>query len=151
MATNKKVENKKAKPCVIKKQTAYVGKYQHLLNKHFTEDEIVYLADEMLKWFQVKKNYWLKDFANSKLISRNRIAEFCKRNVYFEFIYLACKEIQESKLLSLGLDKQYNTAMPIFALKNVCEWSDRVNVNGLSEEETERLRQIANSEMINNL
>lgn len=109
------------------KEKNYKPKYSHLRNKHYTENEISLLADEMLKWFEDKNNLWLKDFAISKRIARQRISEFCKRSEYFLFIYSLCNEIQESKFVKLGLLKKYNAALPIFALKNNCGWSDKQN------------------------
>jgi len=44
-----------------------------------------------------------------------------------------------------------NVTMQIWLGKQYLNQIDKVNVNGLSDEETERLRQIANKEMENNL
>ncbi|MBS1516990.1 MAG: hypothetical protein JSS91_02790 [Bacteroidetes bacterium] len=110
---------------IKKKAKKYIPKFSHLKNKHYTEDEISILADEMLKWFEGKNNFWLKDFAISKRIPRQRISEFCKSNEYFNYVYLLCNDLQESKLVKLGLVKKYNAALPIFALKNNCGWNDK--------------------------
>lgn len=111
-----------------RKEKSYTPKYSHVKNKHYTEDEISLLADEMLKWFEDKNNFWLKDFAISKRLPRQRISEFCKRNEYFSYIYLLCNDMQESKLFKLGLVKKYNASLPIFALKNNCGWSEKQNI-----------------------
>ena len=79
----------------------------------------------MLKWFRDEENYWLKDFAITQNISRQRISEFSKSNEYFNYINSLCKDMQESKLVKLGLNKNINSSMPIFALKNVCKWTDK--------------------------
>lgn len=110
------------------KEKKYKPKYFHVKNKHYTENEISILADEMLKWFEGKNNFWLKDFAISKRIARQRISEFCKSNEYFKYVYSLCNDIQESKLVKLGLLKTYNAALPIFALKNNCGWSDKQSI-----------------------
>lgn len=68
---------------IKQKEKKHVSKFNHLKNKHYSENEITILADEMLKWFEGKNNFWLKDFAISKRIPRQRISEFCKDNVPF--------------------------------------------------------------------
>lgn len=102
----------------------YKVKFPHIHNKQWSDDEINYLADEMVKWFSVPKNYWLKDFALKHHISNKIFTEvFCKRSEYFQEIYNYCKEIQESKLFHLGIKTR--SSMPIFALKNISKWRDK--------------------------
>lgn len=135
------------------KEKNHVPKFNHLKNKHYSENEITILADEMLKWFENKNNFWLKDFAISKRIPRQRISEFCKSNEYFNYVYSLCNDIQESKLVKLGLVKKYNAALPIFALKNNCGWNDKPYISNeeFSEIELKTIDDIVkiNSIMIN--
>jgi hypothetical protein len=143
------------------KETAYKPKYEHILNKRWTESEIECLADEMFDWFmekeeeengkEVYKNIWLRDFAISKMISQTRIGEFAKKNEYFANILDICKSKQESILFTLGLTSK--GAMPIFALKNISKWTDgnTESNNNISETELESLKAVAKREMENNL
>lgn len=136
------------------KNKKYNPKFLHAKNKHYTENEIHYLADEMLHWFENKNNFWLKDFAISKRLPRQRISEFCKSNEYFSFMYSLCNEIQESKLFKLGLIKKYNAALPIFALKNNCGWNDkRYIAEEFQENELKTVEDVVNlnSTMINKI
>lgn len=112
----------------------YIGKYEHIFNKRWTENEIKALADEMLDWFERVENkkpvnIWLKDFAISKRLSKQRLFEFMDKdsgnfNWYFKSVYEICQGMQESYLFKLGLSKQVSAGMPVFALKNVAGWSD---------------------------
>lgn len=63
------------------------------------------------------------------------------------------RESGKAKLRDLQLRSAYdgNITMQIWLGKQYLEQTDKVNVNGLTEEETERLRKIANTEMENNL
>ena len=102
-------------------------------SKAYTDEEIESIADEMLEWFKSEdknkpKNLWLKDFAIHKMLGQQRISEFAKQNEYFRWIYNICKDMQESYLFKLGLSKGVSGAMPIFALKNVAGWKDKVEV-----------------------
>jgi hypothetical protein len=143
---------KKAKSVNKKRigESIYVGKYEHLFNQRWTENEIKSLADEMIDWFEIEDNYWLKDFANSKKISNSRFTEFEKNNEYFSYIYGLCNSMQESKMVKLGM--QNKGAMPIFVLKNISGWKDNFEVNNqISETELESLKAVAKREMENQL
>ena len=117
----------KKKSDTVKKRvgkSVYIGKYEHLFNQRWTDNEIMALADEMYDWFQIDENMWLKDFTTSKMFSVQRINEFVKKNKYFSQIYDICIEIQESKLVKIGLDKKFNVGMAIIALKHNHGWKD---------------------------
>jgi len=102
----------------------YVGKYRGHLYKSPTSAELEMLADEMYEWFIQRDNYWLKDFGISRMVSAQRITEYAARSDYFARMLEVCKELQESKLVKRGWSKEYNSAMSIFALKNVAAWRD---------------------------
>ncbi len=115
----------------IKKRTgenSYIGKFEHIFNKRYSDEEIKALADEMWGWFEQKENFWLKDFATSKMISRQRISEFAQKNNYFKYIYELCQDAQESKTIRLGLNKKFNPAIAVLMLKNNHKWTDQPQI-----------------------
>ena len=71
----------------------------------------------------------------------------------FSDIVTKGKENGRAKLRDIQLRSAMNgnVTMQIWLGKQYLNQIDKVNVNGLSDEETERLRQIANKEMENNL
>ena len=71
----------------------------------------------------------------------------------FSDIVVKGKENGRAKLRDIQLRSAMNgnVTMQIWLGKQYLNQIDKVNVNGLSDEETERLRQIANKEMENNL
>ena len=109
--------------------------YQRLFGNQFglkyNSNYVEQLADEMYRWFTTKSvdsegreqtRLWLRDFAISKGLNRQRISEYAKKNTYFSYVLELCKGIQESLLFKLGLTSK--SAMPIFALKAVAGWRD---------------------------
>ena len=103
-------------------------------SKKYTDTEIERLGEEMVEWFgekgeSVTSNLWLKDFAISRMIGANRIGEFAEKNEYFASLLGICKDMQESKLVKLGMSKRVSGSMPIFALKNVAGWRDIQDLN----------------------
>lgn len=102
----------------------YQPKYRHLFKREWTISEINFLADKLLEWFKQEKNYWLKDFAITYDINNSDFQNiFCEKSQYFKAVFEHCKDIQESKLVHLGLKTR--SSMPIFALKNVSKWRDK--------------------------
>jgi hypothetical protein len=109
-------------------ENAYIGKYEHLFNKKWEDNEIKALADELLVWMEKEnKNLWFNDFFIEKRISRQRTQEFLN-NEYFAYIYDLCKGIQESRMFKAGTSKATNPAMFIIGLKNNHGWKDRTEV-----------------------
>ena len=127
----KRKSGKKSQP--IKKRTGnnhYIGKYEHIFNKKWTEDEIKILADELIDWMEKEtKNLWFKDFLIEKRIDGKRFTEFCNKSDYFNSIYSLCKGLQESRMFKLGTSKTTNPAMFILGLKNNHGWTDRNEVS----------------------
>jgi hypothetical protein len=89
----------------------------------------------LLAWLMKKdkkgafKNWWLKDFAHERGYSAQRFSEWSNpddANYSEEFseAYKIGKEIQESRLLKLGLGLK-NASMAILALKNTAGWRDK--------------------------
>ena len=49
--------------------SCYVGKYEHVFEKHWTNQEVSAMADEMLEWMEADKdNYWIEEFLLNKNI-----------------------------------------------------------------------------------
>ena len=104
----------------------YIGKYEHIVGKKYTDDEIKMLADMMYDWIQISEsNYWIGDFLTKKeiMLNRQRVADFCRKNEYFNELYQQCKAIQERRLSKFACTADKPTGW-IFALKNVSGWRD---------------------------
>ena len=117
-----------------KKRTASTAdaskrKYAHAFGRVYTDAEIERIGEDLLEWFRVAGNIWLKDFAIERMIGNSRLPEFADKNEYFAYCYAIAKEMQESKLMKMGMTKKFNAAMPIFALKNVAGWRDVQDMN----------------------
>lgn len=148
----KKVVKKKKKPKRGPKKKTYKLKYKHKVNQHYTINEIDHIADLLYEWFNNKEEnkssqIWLKDFCIEHFISQNRLSEFKEKSEYFEYIYSLCKDIQESKLVKIGMSKRANATMAIFALKNVSGWRDRTeNINDNTNKNYD-MNEMANDEL----
>jgi len=106
-----------------KRQIFYIGKFEHHIGSAYTEMEIKALADDLLDWIEKAGNYWLKTFFTQRRITQKTVARMKADSVYFAEIYTLAQDIQESKLIDKGLTGS-NTALCIFALKNVAGWRD---------------------------
>ena len=111
-----------------RKPEKYKRRYGNQFKRSWNDSAIERIADDMLDWFKLPEHLWLKDFAIEKMINAQRFDEWSKRNEYFRYILGLCKDMQESKLLRMGLNKKINAGMPIFALKNVAGWRDKQEV-----------------------
>jgi hypothetical protein len=90
----------------------------------WTPDKLNVLAEELLSWFANPGNLWLKDFATMKGLYWGSLTDFAEKSESFSHALKIAKEMQESKLVKIGLSKRSNVAMAIFALKNVSGWRD---------------------------
>jgi hypothetical protein len=118
------------KPEQRKPEKTYQRRWANQYSQVWTDATIERLADDMLEWFQKKENIWLKDFSVERMVHFQRFDEWADRNGYFGFVFSFCKAMQESKLVRLGLSKNFNASMPIFALKNVAGWRDVRELTG---------------------
>lgn len=57
-----------------------------------------------------------------------RVLEFAEVSDKMAVALKVVHDMQESKLFKLGLSRNINAAMPIFALKNVAGWRDKVDL-----------------------
>ena len=111
------------------KKDVYIGKYEHIFNKNWTENEIKSLADELIDWMEKSPdNLWVNKFFTEKKISRSRIHETFIKNSYFNEIYELCKSIQEYRMFDKAQDRKVNPAIFILGLKNNHNWKDKPEV-----------------------
>jgi hypothetical protein len=112
-----------------KRKRKPVRRWGNQFSKAYTDAEIEAIADQLVEWFKDARNVWLKDFATEQMLGSQRISEFASKNEYFAFCYNIAKDMQESRLVRLGMSKQVSASMPIFALKNVAGWRDVQDMN----------------------
>jgi len=111
-------------------ENVFVGKYEHIFNKRWTENEIKSLADELIDWVEEKpENLWINDFFNAKKLTRARVSDTFMKIEYFAKIYNICKSIQESRMFKAGTNRKFNPAMFIIGLKNNHGWSDKQDIS----------------------
>ncbi len=112
-----------------------VGKYAHVVGRKWEDHEITALADEFLDWMEADpERIWFRDFLTGKRMSMDTVARIRDRNKYFQEIFNLVKDIQESRLVSMGLDRSKSSAFIIFALKNVAGWRDSKELASKEEE-----------------
>ena len=118
-----------------KKQDEYQPKYQHVVYKNWTDEQINYLADELLDYF-LKNNdkYVNESFLAHKLISKATFVRLRGRSEYLSTIYDYVESIKLDRLASWLKDKEQSTAGVIFALKNVAKWNDGKSIDEDTEE-----------------
>lgn len=97
-------------------------------NPEFTKEFCDKLADKLLEFITPdNKVFWIKDFAIANKFPAEYLWKFAQLSDKFNNAYKLAKDIQESKLVKLGLSKSANAAFVIFALKNVAGWRDSVS------------------------
>ena len=106
-----------------KRQIFYVGKFEHHIGSTWTDMETKALADDLLDWIEKAENFWLKSFFTQRRITQKTVARMKRDCSYFDEIYSLSQDIQEGKILEKGLGGS-NTALCVFALKNVAGWRD---------------------------
>ena len=91
------------------------------------QDKIDYekLADELIEWFKVEENIYLKNFAIQKGFPARKISEYANKNKYFEEKLALAKDIQESRLVNKMIGNNPSPPFIIFLLKNIAGWRDR--------------------------
>lgn len=92
--------------------------------KIHTRESILALIPKLEKFFKIKNNYWLGEFAYKNGLWAERLDEFAEKVPEFGQSLKIAKEIQKKRLLEIGF-KLRNPAMAIFALKNVSGWRDQ--------------------------
>ena len=116
--------------------------------KTYTPEYLQRLAREMIEWFSLPDNIWLKDFAIERGIWWQRFVEFADECEEFAVALKIGKDMQESKLFKLGITKGQNPAMAIFALKNVAGWRDSLDHKHTGEVKMKSVDAMTEEEML---
>ena len=122
-AKTKKTETpKKAKQAV----EPYLVKYPHLLNSHYTADEINAYADASLDYYRSNPTELsISRFFTINNIPRASYSRFPERSEYFASVWQLLKEEQKERITKKLPDRENSTAGLIFIMKNVSDWRDQ--------------------------
>ena len=88
------------------------------------EDKLKDLANDLLNEYAKTNKAWLQDFFIKRLITRKQIEMMIKRSEYFAEAYSLCRDIQESRLVSIAINGKGNTQPVIMALKHLAGWTE---------------------------
>ena len=115
---------------------SYAVKYPHLLNQHWTVDQINAHADACLEYFRRDKN----EITISRYFTVNNIparsyARFGEKSEYFAMVWEILKAEQKERLANKLICRDNSTAGIIFAMKNVSGWRDNPDVADDDEHE----------------
>lgn len=129
----------------IEKQRKTSKYYERFYKNKWTDFDIERIADAMYEFFTKKEDYFVNIFFKDFLLDHGLISvklnEFCRKNEYFHYMHTLCEEIQEMKLVKLGLKNSSVITMVIFTLKNKHKWRDRIeSVVGVTDEELAALK-----------
>ena len=94
----------------------------------YTPEYISDLTTKLKLWCEDESAIWLGKFASDNGIHRQRLPELAELDEDFGRQYEIAKQIQENKLFMIGIDKNFQGSMPIFALKNVAGWRDTKDI-----------------------
>jgi len=100
----------------------------------YTPEYLEELAKKLEEWIIIRTNFWLGDFAVENDMNRHDLAKIAKKNEKLFRTYKKAKQIQENRLVKLGVDKRSNPAFIIFTLKNVANWRDNKELTGAGGE-----------------
>ena len=118
----------------------------------YTEEIINKHADGLVAFMAIPDNFWIKDYAILNKFPSEYITIWAEANEYFSQSLKKVKDIQESKLVKIGMTKGSNYVFVIFTLKNVAKWRDQeANDNGLTQDQIIKLRTIADGDFKNNI
>ena len=94
----------------------------------FTQEELKKLGEELINFMNQEGNYWLKDFCIERNIGVDKLQDYTKLSEDFHLSFDRAKKMQESKLVAMGLSKDYNASFVAFILKNVANWKDKQEI-----------------------
>jgi len=105
---------------------AYLVKYPHLLNDHYTIDQINAYADAALDYFRSNPNEILiSRYFTINNVPKRSYSRFSEKSEYFSFIWSIIKEEQKERLAGKLPERDNSTAGLIFIMKNVTDWRDQ--------------------------
>ena len=98
----------------------------------WTAEAIEAEGEALLAWLQEDKSqFWVKDFAVERGYGPQRFSEWVKVSPQFSDAYKMAMAVQESRLVSKGLEGK-GQAMAIFTLKNNHGWRDKQEIEQTS-------------------
>ena len=104
---------------------AYTVKHPHLLNQHWTIDQINAHADACLDYFREnKEEVTISRYFTVNNIPSRSYARFSDKSEYFAMIWEILKSEQKERLANKLMSKDNSTAGIIFTMKNVTDWRD---------------------------
>jgi hypothetical protein len=90
----------------------------------YTPDYLSQLAKDLIEWFGIPTNFFLKKFCWEKKIPSKHFFELSQKSEELKHALAMCKDAQETRLFEIGMMKNGAASMAIFALKNVAGWRD---------------------------
>lgn len=112
-------------------ESCYVGKYGHVIGKHWNNDEISAMADDLLDWMLAdNSHYWIEEFLLERKVPRSSFYALMAKHDYLKRVYELCRMRREMILAKASMFDDVNPSGVIFALKVKCGWSE----NGETEE-----------------
>jgi hypothetical protein len=98
-------------------------------SQKWTERKALKLGRGILAWFEEDKTrIWFEDYFREQGMYRELLNYLARTFPSFFSLVDECKQIQESRLVALGLSKTNSTAMTMFVLKNCHGWTDQQNI-----------------------
>lgn len=111
-----------------------IKNYRHIYNQAYSENEINFLAKELLKWTKKSvKNNRFEKFFTPKGIGPQRITEFCQKNKYFKHVHELCKEMFLIRTEEMGMNKKYATNFMKLVMINRFGWTDSQKIQHSGE------------------
>ena len=101
-------------------------------SRDLDESDLMALGDDLVEFMRDEKQFWLKSFCIENRFPAQYLTRYAERSEYFARCLEMAKDIQEERLVRLGLTG--NSAMPIFALKNVSKWRDKPDESGARDD-----------------
>jgi hypothetical protein len=112
----------KGSDTIKKEKPAYKPKYANQFREAYTDEEIHTIADEMLSFIKKTKTaFHITSFATHKMIRRQTLYDFAKKNTYFAECFAIVKDILIDRSVKHGFTKGNNVTFPIFNLVNISE------------------------------
>jgi hypothetical protein len=141
MGKGKMAESGTPKKSQADKADAYIVAHPHLVNEHWTIDQINAHADAAIKYYT--SNYtepYLSTYFAEQKIPRRSYSRWPERSEYFAAAWALLHDLQTDRLGKWLMSKDNSTAGIIFAMKNCTGWRD----NPPTEDEDEEFTLINN-------
>jgi hypothetical protein len=97
-------------------------------HRKYDDKFIEALADKLDAWFKNSSHYYLGAFCAENGLYPELISDFAKKSPAFAQALKRAKQVQEARLVDRSMNKEFNPAGAIFALKNVAGWRDKQDI-----------------------